>query len=59
MYGFLDDLEFVRVYLDDLLVLSTGDFANHLKDLERALQRLEKANLKAHVKKCKFLFKMR
>ena len=54
MYELFVDLEFVRVYLDDLLILTTGNFDKHLKNLEEVLQRLSFKNLKAHLEKCEF-----
>jgi hypothetical protein len=50
----LGDLEFVRAYLDDLLVLTKGSFEDHLKDLEVVLQRLRDAGLKCNAPKCSF-----
>ena len=41
------------VYLDDLIVTS-GTFEQHLKDLERVFLRLRKLNLRANREKCKF-----
>ena len=42
------DLEFVRVYLDDLLIMTGGDFNEHLTKLEVVLQRLQQAGLKVN-----------
>ena len=47
-------LEFARAYIDDLLIISNGDFKEHLEQLEQVLTRLAKANLKVNISKCKF-----
>jgi hypothetical protein len=47
-------LEFARAYIDDLLVLSTGDFADHLDKLEIVLTRLAEAGLKINASKSFF-----
>ncbi len=47
-------LEFVRVYIDDLLCLMTGDFDDHLEKLERVLARLQEAGLKINANKLFF-----
>ena len=50
----MEGLEFVRVYLDDLLILSGGNFESHLKCLEKVLLRLSTVNLRVHAEKCNF-----
>ena len=40
MSDLMDGLEFVRTYIDDLLVLTKGTFEDHLTKLEIVLQRL-------------------
>ena len=47
-------LEFVRTYLDDILCLTKGDYADHLSKVERVFQRLESANLKIQTEKSFF-----
>lgn len=42
------------VYLDDLLVLSEGDFQKHLKDLQAVFNRLRVFGLRANRSKCHF-----
>ena len=39
MNNLMSDLEFVRGYIDDLLIISKGDFDDHLAKLERVLLR--------------------
>jgi len=48
------DLENVRAYIDDLLVLGTGTWEEHLLQLEEVLTRLQKAGLKVNAKKSFF-----
>jgi len=48
------DLENVRAYIDDLLVLGTGTWEEHHVQLEEVLTRLQKAGLKVNAKKSFF-----
>ena len=48
------DLEWVRAYIDDILITSTGDYADHLEKVHIVLSRLEKAGFRANVRKCFF-----
>jgi Reverse transcriptase (RNA-dependent DNA polymerase) len=41
MMEILGDLEFVRVYMDDILIISNGTFTEHMPKLEQVLKRLE------------------
>ena len=45
MTGLMQTLEYVKTYLDNLLVLTKGKFTNHLAKLEPVLQRLLQAGL--------------
>ena len=47
----MEELEFVRVYLDDLLVISKGTFEDHLEKLDEVLGKLMKVGLKVNLKK--------
>ena len=47
-------LEFVRTYLDDVLVITKSSFEDHLNKLERVLARLSEAGLKINAPKCSF-----
>lgn len=47
-------LEYVRTYLDDLLVLTSKSYTDHLIKVERVLQRLESAGLNVHAEKSIF-----
>ena len=44
----------VRAYIDDILVINKGDFADHLQALEKVLQRLAEAGLKVNADKSFF-----
>jgi hypothetical protein len=50
----MQDLDYVRAYIDDLLILSKGDWSNHLDKLEAVLQRIEDSGLKVNAKKSFF-----
>ncbi|MGH7974221.1 MAG: reverse transcriptase/ribonuclease H family protein, partial [bacterium] len=47
-------LEFVRTYLDDLLVITKASFEDHLLKLRLVLQRLSDAGLRVNVSKSNF-----
>ncbi len=47
-------LEFVRAYLDDLLIISKKSFEEHLEHLEQAFTRLSEAGLKVNASKSAF-----
>ena len=47
-------LEFARAYIDDLLVVSKGNFETHLRHLEKVFTRLAHAGLKVNVTKSHF-----
>ena len=48
------DLEYVRVFIDDLLVVSHGTYKEHIAELDVVLNRLSKAGLKCKIDKCFF-----
>ena len=50
----MQGLEFVRAYIDDLLILSTGSWKDHLDKLETVFQRVQKSGLKINAKKSFF-----
>jgi hypothetical protein len=47
-------LDFARAYIDDLLVVSKGNFATHLEHLEQVFTRLAEAGLKVNATKSHF-----
>ncbi|GAX23113.1 hypothetical protein FisN_UnNu094 [Fistulifera solaris] len=46
--------DFVRTYLDDLLIIGRGSFEDHLSQIEQVLQRLQAAGLKVNAPKSTF-----
>ena len=46
--------EFVRTYLDDLLLIHQGSFKDHLDQLDEVLKRLASAGVKINAKKYNF-----
>ena len=54
MNELFEGLDYVRAYIDDLLVISKGTFENHLEELEEVFKRLMAAGLKVNAKKSFF-----
>jgi hypothetical protein len=54
MSELMADLEYVRAYIGDLLIITNGDFDDHLNKLREALVRLEAAGLKVNALKSFF-----
>jgi len=54
MSELMTGLDYVRAYIDDLLCLTKGDFADHLNKLEVIFKRLQDAGLKINAKKSFF-----
>ena len=54
MNNLFRDLDFVREYIDDLLVTSNGSYEDHLTKVDIVLSRLKKAGLKVNTKKSHF-----
>jgi hypothetical protein len=50
----MDGLDFVRAYLDDVLIATKNSFEEHLEHLEQVLTRLQSAGLKVNASKSKF-----
>ena len=50
----MDDLKYVRNYINDLLVITNGDQNDHLNSLEAVLKRLQEAGLKVNAKQSFF-----
>jgi Reverse transcriptase (RNA-dependent DNA polymerase) len=48
------DLEYVKTYLDDLLIITNSSFAEHLTKLEMVLARLSTAGMRVNASKSKF-----
>jgi Reverse transcriptase (RNA-dependent DNA polymerase) len=47
-------LDFVRAYLDDVLVATKGSYQEHILNLEQVFQKLDTANLRINIEKCTF-----
>ncbi|MEX1327357.1 MAG: reverse transcriptase domain-containing protein, partial [Desulfobacterales bacterium] len=54
MMELFDGMDYIRAYIDDLLVLTAGDYDDHLNKLEKTLQRLQEAGLKVNAPKSFF-----
>lgn len=54
MSELMADLEYTKVYIDDLLCLTKGNLADHLEKLEEVFLRLRTAGLKVNAKKSFF-----
>jgi hypothetical protein len=54
MNNLFNELEYVKVYIDDLLVISAGSFDDHLKKLEVVLQRLRDKGFQVNAAKSNF-----
>jgi len=54
MGGLMADLDYVRTYIDDLLVFTSGSWTDHLQHLEQVFKRLKSAGLKVNAKKSFF-----
>ena len=46
--------DYVRAYIDDLLVITKGSFNDHLTHLDKVLEKLNNAGLKINATKCCF-----
>jgi hypothetical protein len=51
MSELMQGLDFARAYIDDLLVVTQGNFTQHLDQLEQVLTRLAAAGLKINATK--------
>ena len=54
MSDLMQDLEYVRAYIDDLLIITSGSLDDHLDKLKVVLGKLRKAGLKVNAKKSFF-----
>ncbi len=54
MLELMEDLEYVRAYLDNLLYISRSSLEDHLKKLEEVLRHLCDAGLKVNAEKLSF-----
>ena len=54
MMRLLGDLDFVHVYMDDILITSNGSFEDHMSKIQQVLRRLDRAGFRANARKCSF-----
>jgi hypothetical protein len=54
MTNHVQDMEYVKTYLDDLLTLTNSSFKDHLLKLEMVLARLSTAGMSVNISKSKF-----
>jgi Reverse transcriptase (RNA-dependent DNA polymerase) len=54
MSKLMEGLDFVRTYIDDLLIITKESFDDHLEKLDLVLQRLEDSGLKVNGNKSFF-----
>jgi hypothetical protein len=52
MYDLLGDIPNIKVYLDNFIITSNGTFEEHAGIMEQVLERLQKANFRANLRKC-------
>ncbi len=57
MMDLMESLEYVRAYIDDLLVITRGTLEDHLEKLGEVLRRLREAGLKVNAAKSFFSLK--
>ena len=48
------DFEFIRAYIDDLLIITKGDWSDHSEKLEQTLQKLKDNGIKFNIEKSSF-----
>jgi dihydroorotate dehydrogenase len=54
MSKLVQDMEYVKTYLDDLLILTNSSFKDHLLKLEMVLARLSTTGMRVNISKSKF-----
>jgi hypothetical protein len=54
MSKLVQDMEYVKPYLDDLLISTNSNFKDHLLKLEMVLARLSFARMRVNISKSKF-----
>jgi len=52
MSHILGDLPYVKIYLDDVLLLTNGSYEDYCEKLQVVLQRLDKYNFRCRPDKC-------
>jgi hypothetical protein len=54
MYKLVQDMEYVKTHLVDLLILTNSSFKDHLLKLEMVLARISTAGMRVNISKSKF-----
>jgi hypothetical protein len=54
MSKLVQDMEYVKTYLDDLLILTNNSFKDYLLKLEMVLERLSTSGMRLHISNSKF-----
>jgi len=54
MSSLMEDLEFVRACINDLLIITNGTYEDHMVKLDSVLMRMHEAGLKVSIKKSIF-----
>jgi hypothetical protein len=54
MSKLVQDMEYIKTYLDDLLILAYSNFKDHLLKLEMVLARLSTTGMRVNISKSKF-----
>ena len=55
MTGLMEQLDYVRAYIDDLLIITKSSYEDHLAKVKQVLLRLREANLRVNVTKSTFV----
>ena len=53
MSALMDDLDFFRVYLENVLIITSGSFEENLAKVEEVMKQLQLDRLKCKIDKCK------
>ena len=54
---FEDFIEFIKIFIDDILVIGRASFEEHMKDVEKVIIRMKEAGLQINIKKSKWAVK--
>ena len=54
MMQLFSDMTMVIIYLDDILILGTGSYEDHMKDVAEAIERLRRKGMQINPRKCEF-----
>ena len=54
MYNLIGNIKGVKTYINDILCIGEGSFAQHINKLEETFRRFQKTGLKVNAAKCSF-----